>query len=133
MYTITVKRRFRAFHFLIGGNLGKESERHAHRYEVAARLEGYVLDRHGYLVDITAVEKALEGTVARYRGRTLNDLPEFAGLNPSIEHFSRIICRHLCAYIDQQQVQAVTVTVAENRDAAASFRGFPRSADDRSV
>ena len=32
------------------------------------------------------VEAALDELAARYRDRTLNDLPEFEGLNPSIEH-----------------------------------------------
>ena len=29
----------------------------------------------------------------------LNDLPEFAGLNPSIEHFSRIVCEKMLSGI----------------------------------
>jgi hypothetical protein len=41
-------------------------------------------------VDIVNVEHALNTLVANFRDQTLNDLPQFAGLNPSIEHFTRI-------------------------------------------
>ena len=36
----------------------------------------------GYLVDIVDVEHNPEVIVAYYRDKTLNDLPEFSGLNP---------------------------------------------------
>ena len=55
------------------------------------RLEGQELDQHGYLVDIVDVEKHLDEIVNYYREQMLNDKPEFAGLNPSIENFSRIL------------------------------------------
>ncbi|WP_374685789.1 6-pyruvoyl tetrahydropterin synthase family protein, partial [Promineifilum sp.] len=87
MYTIAVKRDFVGQHYLIGGNWGAENEWHSHHYTVEVQLEGAELDRHGYLVDIVDIERHLEALVVHYRDRTLNDLPEFAGLNPSIEHF----------------------------------------------
>ena len=55
------------------------------------------LDKHGYLVDIVEIEAALNNTVGYFRDSMLNEKPEFAGLNPSIEHFSRIICEKLLA------------------------------------
>jgi 6-pyruvoyl-tetrahydropterin synthase len=36
------------------------------------------------------VESILDDLVERYRDSVLNDLSEFEGLNPSVEHFSRI-------------------------------------------
>ncbi len=52
-------------------------------------MEGQELDQHGYLVDIVDVEKTLDEIVNYYQEQMLNDKPEFGGLNPSIEHFSR--------------------------------------------
>jgi len=88
MYTTAVQRSFIAQHFLIGGDWGKENQPHSHHYVVELQLEGATLDRHGYLVDIVDIESNLEALVEQYRDRTLNELAEFAGLNPSIEHFA---------------------------------------------
>ena len=93
MYILAVKRDFVARHFLVGGDWGAENELHSHHYQVEVQLEGKILDEHGYLVDIVAVEAHLDELVAYYRDQTLNDLPEFAGLNPSIEHFARLLRR----------------------------------------
>jgi 6-pyruvoyltetrahydropterin/6-carboxytetrahydropterin synthase len=122
MYTVSVKRDFVAQHFLFGGDWGAENQRHSHHYEVEVRLEGSSLDQHGYLVDIVDVEKNLEGLVSHYKDKTLNELPEFEGLNPSIEHFSRIICQALRKRITAPNVSAIRVTIKENQIASASYR-----------
>ena len=48
-----------------------------------------------FWVDIVDLEAHRDELVAYYRDQTLNQLPEFAGLNPSIEHFARILCQEL--------------------------------------
>lgn len=122
MYTLAVKRDFVGQHFLIGGDWGAENERHSHHYAVEVQLEGASLDQHGYLADIVDIERHLEALVGRYRDQTLNDLPEFAGLNPSIEHFSRIFCLQLADRINAPNISAVTIKIWENDIAWASYR-----------
>jgi 6-pyruvoyltetrahydropterin/6-carboxytetrahydropterin synthase len=122
MYTVSVKRDFVAQHFLLGGDWDSENQRHSHHYEVEVWLEGPSLNQHGYLVDVIDVEKNLDELVAHFRDKTLNQLPEFKDLNPSIEHFSRIICQALLKRITAANVKAVKVTVKENRIASASYR-----------
>ena len=122
MYTVAVKRDFVAQHFLIGGDWGAENFKHSHHYVVEVQLEGDHLDQHGYLVDIVDIENHLNALVAHYRDQTLNDLPEFAGLNPSIEHFSRIVCQTLTGRIQAQTLTTVTVKLWENEIAWASYR-----------
>ncbi len=56
-----------------------------------------------------------------YRDQTLNDLPEFAGLNPSIEHFARLLGQSLGGRI-QEPLSAVTVKIWENDIAWAAYR-----------
>jgi 6-pyruvoyltetrahydropterin/6-carboxytetrahydropterin synthase len=122
MYTVAVKRDFVAQHYLIGGDWGAENQWHSHHYAVEVRLEGAALDRHGYLVDIVDIEHHLEALVAAYRDKTLNELPAFAGLNPSIEHFSRIFCEALAGRINAPNISAVTLVMWENEIAWASYR-----------
>ncbi len=121
MYTLAVKRDFVGQHYLIGGDWGAENQRHSHHYVVEVQLEGDTLDPHGYLVDIVDVERRLEALVARYRDQTLNDLPEFAGLNPSIEHFARIFCEELAGHA-APNLSAVTIKIWENDIAWAAYR-----------
>ena len=122
LYSVAVKRDFVAQHFLIGGDWGAENFKHSHHYAVEVQLEGETLDRHGYLVDIVDIEKHLNDLVARYRDQTLNDLPEFSGLNPSIEHFSRLLCESLAARIKADTLARIAVKLWENEIAWASYR-----------
>jgi 6-pyruvoyltetrahydropterin/6-carboxytetrahydropterin synthase len=122
MYSVAVTRDFVAQHFLIGGDWGAENKRHSHHYRVEVQLEGLSLNQHGYLVDIVDVETHLEALVTRYRDKTLNGLPEFEGLNPSIEHFARILCQALSDRIRAPDLQAITVRLWENEIAWAAFR-----------
>ena len=120
-YTLAVKRDFVARHYLFGGDWGAENQLHSHHYQVEVQLEGSTLDKHGYLVDIVAVEAHLEELVAYYRDQSLNDLPEFAGLNPSIEHFARLLCQELLGRVSEP-LNAVTVKIWENDIAWAAYR-----------
>ena len=122
MYTVAVKRDFIARHYLIGGDWGAENAPHAHHYQVEVQLEGETLDRHGYLVDIVDIENTLEALVAHYRDGLLNDFPEFAGLNPSIEHFSRILCLSLAGKIRAENLAVITIRLWENEIAWAAYR-----------
>jgi 6-pyruvoyltetrahydropterin/6-carboxytetrahydropterin synthase len=121
MYTLAVKRTFIARHFLIGGDWGPENFPNSHQYTLELQLSGASLDQHGYLVDIVDVEKHLDETVAYYKEQMLNDLPEFAGLNPSIEHFARILAGQLNAKITTPNVTRLTVRLWENEIAWVSF------------
>jgi 6-pyruvoyltetrahydropterin/6-carboxytetrahydropterin synthase len=121
MYTVAVKRDFVAQHYLIGGDWGPENEWHSHHYQVEIQLSGVELDQHGYLVDIVDIEANLDALVAYFKDKTLNDLPEFAGLNPSIEHFSRIFCEMFQARVTAVNIQQLTVVIWENEIAWASY------------
>ncbi|MEJ5226294.1 MAG: 6-carboxytetrahydropterin synthase [Anaerolineales bacterium] len=114
MYTLAVKRHFIARHYLIGGDWGPENYPNSHHYVLELQLTGASLDQHGYLLDIVDVEHHLDAAVARYKEQMLNDLPEFAGLNPSIEHFARILAVQLSAAIRAANVTALTVRLWEN-------------------
>jgi 6-pyruvoyltetrahydropterin/6-carboxytetrahydropterin synthase len=122
MYTVAVRDNFIAQHFLIGGDWGMENQLHSHHYLLELQLEGESLDQHGYLVDIVDIEANLELLIARYRDQTLNELPEFAGLNPSLEHFARILCHKMAAAIQAPGVSAITARLWENEIAWAAYR-----------
>lgn len=119
-YSVAVRRMLIAQHYLVGADFGAENERNSHRFVVEARYAGTRLNRHGFLVDIAAVGTALDAIVDRYRDRTLNDLPEFQGLNPSVENFARILSDRLL--VAEAGVDELIVTIWEDDDALASYR-----------
>lgn len=121
MYTLGVKRDFIARHFLIGGDWGPENFPNSHHYVLELQLEGNQLDQHGYLVDIVDVENHLDEIVTYYKEQMLNDKPEFAGLNPSIEHFARILATSLSDRIRAENITALRVVLWENESAWASY------------
>jgi 6-pyruvoyltetrahydropterin/6-carboxytetrahydropterin synthase len=121
MYTLAVRRDFITRHFLIGGDWGPENFPNSHHYILELQLEGLELDQHGYLVDIVDVEKQLDELITYFKEKMLNDLPEFKGLNPSLEHFSRIFAASLNERIKADNIVAIKVILWENDSAWAAF------------
>lgn len=122
MYTLGVRRNFIARHFLIGGDWGPENFPNSHHYVLELQLIGNELDQHGYLVDIVDVEKHLDEIVGYYKEQMLNEKPEFTGLNPSIEHFARILCLALSEKIKARNISQVKVVLWEHESAWAAFQ-----------
>jgi 6-pyruvoyltetrahydropterin/6-carboxytetrahydropterin synthase len=121
VYTVAVQREFIAQHFLTGGDFGPENHPHAHHYRVEVRVDAAELDAHGYLVDIDALNALLEALLARYRDRMLNEMPEFSGLNPSLEHLCRILCRDLTQGVAAFGPGRLRVRVWEGPQAWAAY------------
>jgi 6-pyruvoyltetrahydropterin/6-carboxytetrahydropterin synthase len=113
MYRLSVSRDFVAQHFLTVPNPGPEGEVHSHHFEVAVRLAGPVLVQFG-------VDDTLDELEARYRDALLNDLPEFEGLNPSVERFARLFGDRFVERVPTDVPTALTVRMWEDEDAWAS-------------
>jgi 6-pyruvoyltetrahydropterin/6-carboxytetrahydropterin synthase len=121
MYSVTVTRDFVAQHWLTVPDPGPEGAVHSHHFEAEVHLEGEELNEYGYLVDIDDVDAALDRLEDRYRDATLNDLPEFRGHNPSVEHFSRSFAERFLDHVDASTLDRIEVTVWEDDTAAASY------------
>jgi 6-pyruvoyltetrahydropterin/6-carboxytetrahydropterin synthase len=68
------------------------------------------------------VEKHLSEIVTYYKDQLLNDKPEFEELNPSIEHFARILATSLSEHIKAKNISAMKVVLWENESAWAAYR-----------
>ncbi|MEW6335678.1 MAG: 6-carboxytetrahydropterin synthase [Thermodesulfobacteriota bacterium] len=120
-FTVAVKRRFIARHYLIGGDWGDENDVHSHEYGVEVSLEGTQLNEHGYVADIAEIGARVDGIIAGVKEKTLNDLDEFSGLNPSVERLAALFCRSLLTKI-APGISAVRVRVFEDDGAWAACR-----------
>lgn len=121
MYTLGVRRNFIARHFLIGGDWGPENLPNSHHYLLELQLQADALDQHGYLVDIVDVSKHLDELIGHFSEQMLNELPEFAGLNPSLEHFARILATALDGRLHDPNICALKVILWENESAWAAY------------
>ena len=121
-YALGVNTEFTAKHYLVGGDFGPEGELHAHDYRVEIVLEGDELDEHGFLVDIVRVKAELARLSERYRGATLNELPELVDANPGCEAFSQVFAELLSDGLDTPNLSALTVKIWENPEAWAQYR-----------
>ncbi len=121
MYELSVSRDFVAQHYLTVPDPGPiEGEPHSHKYRVDVRFAGPDLNEYGYLVDIDAVEAALDDLTERYRDELLNDLPAFAG-NPSVERFARVFADAVAERLDAPTPERLTVRLWEDEIAWASY------------
>jgi 6-pyruvoyltetrahydropterin/6-carboxytetrahydropterin synthase len=125
-YAIGIATAFVARHFLIGGDWGGENVEHSHYYRVECALEGRALDAHGYMIDFVEFEGHVEAVTAHYRDALLNDLPEFSGLNPSVEHLARLFCEALSSRIAAPTITGIRIKVWEKEGVWASYSGEHR-------
>ncbi|MDJ0624046.1 MAG: 6-carboxytetrahydropterin synthase [Desulfocapsaceae bacterium] len=122
MYNLGVRREFTANHYLIGGDWGEENVEHSHKYRLEIILEKSQLDQHGFLVDIVEVERHLDEVVESFAGRTLNALPAFSGLNPSIERLATIMHGLFTERFADFNLDALKVSIWEDEIAWTSYR-----------
>jgi 6-pyruvoyltetrahydropterin/6-carboxytetrahydropterin synthase len=123
VYRLCFMREFPARHRLVGGDWGAENFLHGHLYRVEWELSGAKLDRHGFLVDLVDVERALGAIIERYRDAVLNELSEFSGENPSLERFAAILWDRLSSALPG--AAASTVRLWEDSLAWAGYEHGP--------
>ena len=116
-FEVGVVARFRARHHLVG-DFGLASEPHEHEYRVDARVRGADLQPDGTLLDITALQNALNVAIRPLENRDLNEVAGLAQPNPSAEVVARYVCEQIAPLLD---VESVTVTVWESDDAYAAY------------
>lgn len=122
MYTVAVRQRFDASHVLLVSS-GPEAAPHTHHYLLELVLAGPRLGPDGYLVDIDLVKREMRGVVERYAGRMLNDVDGLRGLNPSLEHFARLLWTGVSAALAGVGLSRVRVVLWEDEVAWAAYEG----------
>lgn len=122
MFSIAIKRNFESQHYLIGGNWGAENAPHTHDYQLELIVEGAKLNKHGFLLDIVELNQQVDEVLRQFQGVTLNTLPDFEGINPSLERFARILCASVAKRIRAENLSAMKIVLWESESAWASYR-----------
>lgn len=121
MFELTVEVRFSAAH-RICGHPGPCARLHGHNYRVLVAVAGDALDPQGMLVDFGELKRLCGEVVAPLDHTFLNDLPAFAGVNPTAEMLAKHIHERVAAALAAlPAVRVARVTVFESDTARAAY------------
>ena len=120
MYEVTIIKSFSAAHILsqVGG---KCEELHGHNFKVELVLGAPVLNQSGLLIDFRLVKKWLSEILEELDHKHLNEIPCFAGINPSAENVARYIAEKIAPAAKEARVKVTRVKVWESENAAVTY------------
>src|SRR4030043_2138521 len=97
MYEVTIIKSFSAAHILsqVGG---KCEELHGHNFKVELSVGATSLNKSGLLIDFRLVKKWLGEILDEVDHKHLNEVPFFAGVNPSAENVARYIAEKIAPH-----------------------------------
>jgi 6-pyruvoyltetrahydropterin/6-carboxytetrahydropterin synthase len=122
MFEITIIKAFSAAHRLaeIGG---KCEELHGHNFKVEVTVGAPNLNSDGILIDFRLVKKWLNNILDKMDHQPLNDLPLFAGKNPSSENIAYCVYQEMQIRTKDAGIKMLRVKVWESENAAVTYTG----------
>ena len=117
-FEITTIRSFSAAHQLALYD-GSLEPLHGHNWKVRITVAADDLDPIGVVMDFHELERLADNVIGAMHNRHLNDLPEFARLNPSAENVALHIARSLTL---PMSVRLASVEVWETDGNSAVYR-----------
>jgi 6-pyruvoyltetrahydropterin/6-carboxytetrahydropterin synthase len=120
MFEASVSGKFVAAHQLRLAS-GALEPTHYHTWRVTVTFVGRELDQCGVLLDFDQIKPRLDELLALLFDRHLNELPAFAGRNPSAENVAKHIAEQLGGLLPEG-VQLSCVEVQEAPGCVARYR-----------
>ena len=120
MFELDIEREFSAAHCL-NGYKGNCAERHGHNWTVQVFIRSERLDEIGIAVDFKILKKELDSILESLDHKDLNNLPEFASINPTSERLAQLIYKRLTSKVNEEGVKVSKVRVCESRSSGASY------------
>jgi 6-pyruvoyltetrahydropterin/6-carboxytetrahydropterin synthase len=120
MYEVTIIKTFSAAHFLadIGG---KCEELHGHNFKVEVTVAAPQLKPTGLLIDFRNIKEWLKKILNSMDHQHLNELTQFAGINPSAENIAKFIYAHMEPKAKEWQVRIARIKVWESENAVVTY------------
>ncbi len=120
MYELKVITRFAAAHRLT--MVGAKCENmHGHNWKIEVVLTGDRLNAAGVLMDFGDIKALLRDIIGRLDHQFLNELPIFAGGQPSSERIAAFVADQLQQALDVPNVHVSRVSAWESDDACATW------------
>jgi 6-pyruvoyltetrahydropterin/6-carboxytetrahydropterin synthase len=120
MYELRIISGFAAAHQLT--MVGSKCENlHGHNWKIEVFLAGDRLNAAGVLMDFGEIKAQVRDIIGRLDHRFLNELPIFAGRQPSSERIAAFVAEELQKAIRNPAVRVSRVTAWESDDACATY------------
>jgi len=120
MYKLNVFGTFSSAHRLEGYN-GLCQNLHGHNWKVRLTVLCDTLDPLGMALDFGVLKGSLNELLSEFDHQYLNDLPAFAGLNPTSEHIARHIFEGMTQRLSDCACEVAEVEVWESDKASVVF------------
>ncbi|MBN1614305.1 MAG: 6-carboxytetrahydropterin synthase QueD [Deltaproteobacteria bacterium] len=124
MYEVAITKDFSAAHSLMEIGGGCETL-HGHNFTVEVTVASDDLDPSGVVVDFRLLKRWTEEVLEGLDHKYLNELPYFAGRNPSSENLARYIHDRLLEKKIPEGFHIIKVTVWESSSSRASYLPEP--------
>lgn len=108
MYSLRVETNFSAALYLLNTE-GKYRNMHGHDFKVMLTLRSETLNKNGMVYDYSVLEKHLRDAAGELDHTLLNDLPEFADINPTAETISEYFYNKMKAQLSDLPLFQVEV------------------------
>lgn len=108
MVELTVEVPFSAAH-RIEGHPGQCAQLHGHNYRAVVTVAGEQLNDLGMLVDFGELKGLCSQVVGTLDHRYLNELPDFAGVNPTAEAIARHLYRGVASLLADKGAKHLAV------------------------
>jgi 6-pyruvoyltetrahydropterin/6-carboxytetrahydropterin synthase len=121
VYELYVETHFSSAH-LLKGYPGECARLHGHNWIVRVFVRCSRLNELGMGLDFKDIKKAAKEALQDIDHRLLNDLPAFAGANPTAENIARHVYREVGRRINGPAVSVCRVEISETPTAGAIYR-----------
>ena len=130
MFSVTVRGHMMIAHSFTGEVFGPAQRLHGATFVVDVEFRRPTLDADGIVVDMGRASAAVNGVLAEWNYRNLDEDPSFAGRNTTTEFLARVVFDRVVAAIRRGElgpgagaIESVRVTLHESHVAWAAFDG----------
>jgi 6-pyruvoyl-tetrahydropterin synthase len=123
MFSVTVRDHMVIAHSLRGAVFGPAQRLHGATFVVDATFRRAGLDADGVVVDIGRATEALHEVVGELNYRNLDEEPDLAGMNTTVEALARVVADRLADRLGEgaRDLDGLVVTLHESHVAWASY------------
>ena len=119
-YEISTEGTFSAAHFLEGYE-GDCARLHGHNWRVRVAIRVQDKTPKGFTVDFRHLKRLIEQVIKPLDHSVLNELPPFAGMNPTAETIAEWCYNEMVRVLDNDAAEVVKVEVWESLQNCATY------------
>ena len=121
MFSLTFKDYWKCAHSLKGEIFGPAQLMHVITFEVEVVYLTETLDEYNLIVDFGAAQSSLQEILRPMEFKTLDDLPEFKGINTTTEYLCQYLHEKISARVANVFSGTLRVTLRESPVAWCSY------------